>query len=101
VISIHLSPDSRILYNEAHGKTRRSNFARHCAVDAARGRGPGRFLLHVLRYFRGVPLVQHDVSMMRAKLLAGIAVLLVSAGAAHAAERAAHPAPLITNTENW
>jgi hypothetical protein len=77
------------------------NFADRGVVDAARGHRLGRFLLHVLRYFRGVSLVQHDVSMMRSNLLAGVAVLLLSAGAEHAAERAAHAAVLITNTENW
>jgi hypothetical protein len=76
------------------------NFADRGVVDAARGHRLGRFLLHVLRYFRGVSLVQHNMSMMT-NLLAGIAVLLLPAGAAHAAERAAHAAVLITNTENW
>ena len=53
----------------AHVKTRRSNFARHCAVDAARWCGPGRSLQHVLRNVRWVPLVQYDVSVMKINLL--------------------------------
>src|SRR5437762_1191288 len=72
-----------------------------CAVDAAGECSLGRTMLYILRQLRRISLVQHDVSMMRANLLAGIAVLLVSAGTAHAAERAAHVAILITNTENW
>ena len=71
-----------------------------CAIGAARGRSFGQFLLYVLRHFRRVSLVQHSVSVMRAKLLTGVAVLLLSAGAAHAAERTAHAAVLITNTDN-
>ena len=60
------------------------NFADRGVVDAARGHRLGRFLLHVLRYFRGVSLVQHDVSVMRSNLLAGVAVLLMATSAAHA-----------------
>jgi hypothetical protein len=73
----------------------------HCAIGAAGGNSLGRVLFNLLRHFCRVSLVQHDVSMMRAKLLTGVAVLLLSAGTAHAAERTAHAAVLITNTENW
>ena len=41
---------------------------------------------NILQRICRVPLVQHDVSMMRANLLAGIAVLLLSTGTAHACE---------------
>lgn len=85
----------------AVGGDNEKNFADRGAADAARGRSLGRVLLYVLRHLRRVSLVQHDVSMMRAKLLTGVAVLLLSAGTAHAAERTAHAAVLITNTENW
>ena len=43
-------------------------------------------MLNILRRICRVPLVQHDMSMMKAKLLAGIAVLLLSAGVAHTCE---------------
>jgi hypothetical protein len=76
-----------------------SEASSRCAVAAAHGRSLGRVLLYVLRQVRRVSLVQHTMSMS-AKLLAGVAVLLLSA-AEHAAERAAHAAVLITNTENW
>ncbi len=72
-----------------------------CTVAATGECSLGRVLFNILRQLRGVSLVQHDVSMMRANLLAGIAVLLLSAGTAHAAERAAHAAVMITNTESW
>jgi len=61
--------------------------SRHgCVVAAACGSGLGRFLPNILRRVRRISLVQHDVSMMRTNLLAGIAVLLMSAGTAHACE---------------
>jgi len=47
----------------AHVKTRHSNFARHCAVDAAHGRSLGRVLSNILRRVCRVPLVQYDVSV--------------------------------------
>jgi hypothetical protein len=62
------------------------NFADRGVVDAARGHRLGRFVFYILRHLRRVPLVQHDMSMMRAKLLSGVAVLLLSAGAAHGCE---------------
>ena len=50
-----------------------------CAVSAAAGeRSLGRFLFPALRRLQRVSLVQHDVSVMKAKLLAGIAALVAA-----------------------
>jgi hypothetical protein len=51
-------------------------------------------MLDILRRVCRISLVQHDMSMMRPKLLAGIAALVLSASAAHAAERATHACEL-------
>src|SRR5262245_49413827 len=55
-----------------------------CAVDAIGECSLGRTMPNILRRVCRVSLVQHDMSMMRTNLLAGIAVLLMATLAAHA-----------------
>jgi|SRR6516165_12007186 len=62
-----------------------------CAVDAIGECSLGRDLHGILRNLRGASLVQHDMSIMKTNLLAGIVVLLMSAGTAQAVEE---PNPL-------
>jgi hypothetical protein len=63
--------------NESEASNRRG-------VDAAGGSSLGRTMSNILRRICRISLVQHHMSMMRANLLAGVAVLLLSAGTAHA-----------------
>ena len=55
-----------------------------CAVATAGECGLGRTMSNILRRVCRVSLVQHDMSMMRANLLAGIAVLLMATLSARA-----------------
>src|SRR5262249_32166893 len=57
-----------------------------CAVAAIGECSLGRDLLNVLRRVCWVSLVQHDMSMMKKTLLAGIAALPLSARRAHTCE---------------
>src|SRR5262249_46612859 len=68
-----------------HDESKASN--RHCrAVHATGERSLGRILLYVLRYVRRTSLVQYAVSVMKAKLLTGVAALVLHASAAHDCE---------------
>jgi hypothetical protein len=62
--------------------------SRHgCVVAAAGECSLGRSMLNILRHIRRISLVQHDVSMMRAKVLISVAALVLHASAAHATEQ--------------
>ena len=81
-----MRPPASTAAARAVGGNNDENVVGRNAGDAAGERSLGRFLPNILRRICWVPLVQHDVSMMRTKLLTGVAVLLLSAGTAHACE---------------
>ena len=62
------------------------NIARRNPGAAARERSFGRTMSNILRRVCRVPLVQHNMSMMKKAPLAGIAALLLSTGTAHTCE---------------